>query len=142
MKPAECLNNPLDPIFIPKSTTGAVDAEVELAIVVGRDCKDVDIDSALDYVLGYTTANDITCRDVQGQTTQWGYCKGYDGFCPLGPALVSAKAFSDPLSLSMRTTLDGKVLQDGTTDDMIFSVAEIISYLSKVRIRYKCHILC
>lgn len=132
MKPAECLNNPSDAIVIPKSAENAVDAEVELAIVIGHDCKNVDAASALDHVLGYTTANDITCRDVQVRTSQWGYCKGYDGFCPLGPVLVSSKSFSGPLNLSMKTTLDGETLQNGTTDDMIFSIADIVSYLSQV----------
>lgn len=133
MKPAQCLNNPLDPVVVPRSATSAVDAEVELAIVISKDCKNVDVASASEYILGFTTANDITCRDVQGQTSQWGYCKGYDGFCPLGPALVSAKYLSQPLQLSMTTTLDGEIIQHGTTTDMIFSPAEIVSYLSRVR---------
>lgn len=132
MKPAGCLNNPLDAVVIPRSATSAVDAEVELAIVLSRDCKNVDVASASDYILGFTTANDITCRDVQGKTSQWGYCKGYDGFCPLGPALVSTKHLPEPLQLRMTSTLDGSVVQDGTTTDMIFSPAEIVSYLSRV----------
>jgi 2-keto-4-pentenoate hydratase/2-oxohepta-3-ene-1,7-dioic acid hydratase in catechol pathway len=132
MKPSQCVNNPLDPIFLPASAGGAVDAEVELAVVLGKDCKNVSADSAMDYVLGYTAANDITARDVQGQTSQWGYCKGYDGFCPLGPVLVSGSWMSDAGNLELRTELDGQVLQDGTTAQMIFPVAEIISHLSKV----------
>ncbi|KAJ6780376.1 hypothetical protein PWT90_03584 [Aphanocladium album] len=132
MKPAGCLNNPLDPVIIPRSATSAVDAEVELAIVLSRDCKNVDVTSAADYILGFTTANDITCRDVQGKTSQWGYCKGYDGFCPLGPTLVSAHHLSRPLQLRMTSSINGGVIQDGTTTDMIFSPAEIVSYLSKV----------
>lgn len=139
MKPAGCLNNPLDPVVIPRSATSAVDAEVELAIVISKDCKNVDADSASDYILGFTTANDITCRDVQGKTSQWGYCKGYDGFCPLGPALVSTKRLSSPLELPMKTTINGAVIQNGTTTDMIFSAAEIVSYLSKVCLLYCLH---
>lgn len=132
MKPAGCLNNPLDPVIVPRSASLAVDAEVELAIVIGKDCKNVDVASASDYILGFTTANDITCRDVQGKTSQWGYCKGYDGFCPLGPTLVSAQRLAEPLQLSMQTIINGEIVQDGTTTDMIFSPAEIVSYLSKV----------
>ncbi len=132
MKPAGCLNSPLGAVVIPRSATSAVDAEVELAIVLACDCKNVDVTSAADYILGFTTANDITCRDVQGKTSQWGYCKGYDGFCPLGPTLISAKHLPEPLQLRMTTTIDGSVIQDGTTTDMIFSPEEIVSYLSQV----------
>lgn len=133
MKPSNCLHNPSDAIILPQSARDAVDAEVELAIVIGKDCKDVPAESALDYVLGYTSANDITARDVQNQILQWGYCKGYDGFCPLGPALVSAKSLPDLSGLSLKTTLNGKTLQDGSAAEMIFSVPEIIEYLSRVR---------
>ncbi|KAH6692256.1 hypothetical protein F5X68DRAFT_250458 [Plectosphaerella plurivora] len=131
MKPSNCLHNPSDPVILPQSASDAVDAEVELAVVIGRDCKDVAAEDALDYVLGYTVANDITARDVQSQILQWGYCKGYDGFCPLGPALVSARALPDPSVLALKTTLDGQTLQDGSASDMIFTVPEIIEYLSR-----------
>ena len=131
MKPAQCINNPLDPIVLPASAGTAIDAEVELAVIIGKDCKDATVDSAMDFVLGYTVANDVTARDVQTHTSQWGYCKSYDGFCPLGPALVRPQLER----LQMRTELDGEVLQDQTTGQMIFSVAEIIAHLSKVRRR-------
>ncbi|KAJ6446874.1 C6 zinc finger domain protein [Purpureocillium lavendulum] len=88
MKPAGCLNNPLDPIRLPASAPEAVDAEVELAVIIGQDCKNVEANSALEYVLGYTIANDLTARDMQSHTSQWVYCKGYDGFCPLGPVVM------------------------------------------------------
>ncbi|KAH7305256.1 hypothetical protein B0I35DRAFT_444234 [Stachybotrys elegans] len=133
MKPSTCLQDPTASVKIPKSAGDAVDAEVELAIVIGKDCKDVDEASALDYVLGYTVANDITCRDVQSRTSQWGFSKGFDGFCPLGPALVSAKVLPDLSVLKLKTVLDGKVLQDGKSADMIFSIPKIISHLSQVR---------
>lgn len=133
MKPSNCLHNPSDPIVLPQSACDAVDAEVELAVVIGKECKDVAAKDALEYVLGYTTANDITARDIQSQILQWGYCKGYDGFCPLGPALVSAAALPDPSALSLKTTLNGMTLQDGSAAEMIFTVPEIIEYLSRVR---------
>lgn len=139
MKPSNCVANPSDPITLPLSAGNAVDAEVELAIVISKDCKNVDASSAMEYVLGYTTANDITARDVQARVSQWGYCKGYDGFCPLGPVLVRATALPEIEELSLKTVLDGEVLQDGSASQMIFSVAEIISYLSKVNRLFKAN---
>lgn len=131
-KPAECLNDPVGPIVIPKTAPSALDAEVELAIVIGRDCKNVDQASALDYVLGYTVANDVTARDIQARVTQWGFSKGYDGFCPLGPVIVRADLPGfDVKNLPMKTTLNGEVLQDGNSSEMIFSVEDIVSYLSQ-----------
>lgn len=132
MKPSNCIANPGDPVTLPRSAADAIDAEVELAIIISKDCKNVDKSSALDYVLGYTTANDITARDVQARVSQWGYSKGYDGFCPLGPVLVSAAAVGKVEELALKTVLNGEVLQDGSASQMIFSIAEIISYLSKV----------
>lgn len=132
MKPSNCLANPGDPVTLPRSASDSIDAEVELAVVIGKDCKNASISSALDYVLGYTTANDITARDVQARVSQWGYSKGYDGFCPLGPVLVSATKLTRVEDLGMKTVLDGEVLQDGSGSQMIFTVAEIIAYLSKV----------
>jgi 2-keto-4-pentenoate hydratase/2-oxohepta-3-ene-1,7-dioic acid hydratase in catechol pathway len=132
MKPSSCLLDPCDPIILPRSAGNAIDAEVELAIIIGRDCKDVSVEAALEYVLGYTVANDITARDVQSQILQWSYCKGYDGFCPLGPALVSAKALPDLSKVMLKTTLNGNTLQNSSVSDMIFTIPEIIQYLSRV----------
>lgn len=118
---------------IPSSAADAVDSEVELAVVIGRDCKNVNVRSAMGYVLGYTAANDITARDVQARTSQWGYSKSYDGFCPLGPVLVRASWENvDVGNLTMRTVLNGDVLQDGNSSEMIFSIAQIVSHLSRV----------
>ncbi|EPE04216.1 fumarylacetoacetate hydrolase [Ophiostoma piceae UAMH 11346] len=130
-KPATTLIGPCDPIVLPKAAPKAVDGEVELTIVLNRECKDVDAASAMDYVLGYTLANDVTCRDIQAGILQWGYCKGFDTFCPLGPALVSPKALPDPHLLELKTVLDGQVQQDGNTKNMIFSVPHIIEYVSR-----------
>ncbi|KAK9426036.1 putative Transcription factor [Seiridium unicorne] len=131
MKPSTALIGPSDPIVLPAANPNAVDLEVELTVVIGKDCKNVDVDSAMDYVLGYTVANDLTCRDVQDGILQWGYCKSYDSFCPLGPVLVSAKALPDPSNLPLGSTVRGSTLQKGNTKDMIFTVPEIISYVSK-----------
>lgn len=131
-KPAECLNDPSAPIAVPPSAPEALDAEVELAIIIGKDCKNVDERNANDYILGYTVANDVTARDVQSRVSQWGFSKGYDGFCPLGPVVVRADAPGfDVANLSMKTVLNGETLQDGTSAQMIFSVGEIVAYLSR-----------
>ncbi|KAL4962697.1 fumarylacetoacetate hydrolase family protein [Aspergillus stella-maris] len=130
MKPATCALNPTDTISIPSIVTKA-DPEVELAVIIGKDCKNVSVDSALEYALGYTVANDLTARCLQGKVSQWGYCKGFDGFCPLGPAIVSAKEIPNPSVLSLKTVLDGATMQESTTANLIFSVPEIISYLSQ-----------
>ncbi|KAM0712546.1 hypothetical protein Q7P37_011643 [Cladosporium fusiforme] len=131
-KPAECLNDPCDPIIIPTSAPEALDAEVELAIIIGKPCKNVDATAAMDYILGYTTANDVTARDVQARVSQWGYSKGYDGFCPVGPVIVNKDASGfDVNGLAMTTKLNDEILQNGSSSQMIFTVGEIVSYLSQ-----------
>ena len=109
-----------------------VDYECELAVVIGRDCKNVSAESALDYVLGYTCANDVTARDWQNFHSggQWVKGKSFDTFCPLGPILVTADRLPNPQILPLRTMLNGRIVQESYTGDMIFSVAEIIAYLS------------
>lgn len=141
LKAPTCVLDPSEPIMLPKIAGDAVDGECELVAVIGKDCKNVSISSAMDYVLGYTIGNDVTARDVQAAILQWGYAKGYDGFCPLGPMLVSAKILGDPSNLALKTTVNGKILQNSNTSEMIFSVAEIISYLSRVRPQPSLHVL-
>ncbi|KAJ3549838.1 hypothetical protein NM208_g279 [Fusarium decemcellulare] len=131
-KPSTTITNPSSPITLPSSAPDMVDAEVELAIVLAQDCKNVKQEDAGDYILGYTAANDVTARDVQSKTSQWGYSKGFDGFCPLGPCLVRNELIADiNRGVCLKSTLDGEVLQDGSTDDFIFSVGEIIEHLSR-----------
>lgn len=132
MKPSTAVIGPSDPIVLPRANPNAVDLEVELTVVIGKECKNVDVGSAMDYVLGYTVANDLTCRDVQDGILQWGYCKSYDSFCPLGPVLVSTKALPNPSDLPLGSTVRANTLQNSNTREMIFSVPEIISYVSKV----------
>jgi 2-keto-4-pentenoate hydratase/2-oxohepta-3-ene-1,7-dioic acid hydratase in catechol pathway len=101
-------------------------------VVIGRACRNVSRERALDFVLGYCCANDVSARDWQ---LQWGggqWCRGktFDTFCPLGPCLVTADEIPDPQGLAIATILNGQRVQDWTTADMIFSVAEIISFLS------------
>lgn len=107
-----------------------IDYEAELAIVIGRTAKDVGVSEALDFVLGYCNANDISARDLQMRTSQWALGKCCDGFAPLGPYLVTADEVGDPNALDIRCTVNGELRQHSNTRDMIFSCAEIISYLS------------
>ena len=110
-----------------------VDYECELAFVIGRDCRNVSTEDALSVILGYTAANDISARDWQLEWGggQWGFGKSFDTFCPLGPVLVTADEIPNPNSLKIRTTLNGQVVQDANTDDMIFGVADLVSFLSR-----------
>jgi 2-keto-4-pentenoate hydratase/2-oxohepta-3-ene-1,7-dioic acid hydratase in catechol pathway len=133
MKPGGALNHPGAAIRIP-ALTQQVDYECELAIVMRADARNVRRSEALSYVLGYTCANDVSARDWQNDRSrsggQWCRAKGFDGFCPLGPVLVSTDEIPDPNKLRIRTLLNGEVMQDSSTADMIFSVPELIERLS------------
>jgi len=107
------------------------DYEVELAVVIGRTAVNVSEDSALDCVLGYTNANDLSARDLQMRSSQWLLGKTLDKFCPIGPYLVTADEVGDPQQLSTRSWLNGELRQNSNTADMIFSIAEVIAYVSR-----------
>ncbi len=111
--------------------TRQVDYEVELAVVIGRTARRVARERALDHVLGYTVANDVTARDLQSADRQWVRSKSLDTFCPLGPLIVGADELPDPQALRLSTRVNGELLQDGSTADMIFPVAELIAYCSR-----------
>ncbi len=134
MKPTSTLLNPGEPILIPAccDPEGEVDYECELAVVIGKPARNVSQEDALSYVLGYTAANDVSARKWQFNCGgQWIHGKSFDTFCPLGPVLVTADEIPDPQTLQIRTILNGETLQDHTTADMIFPVAELISFLSQ-----------
>jgi len=116
-------------VMIPPETAKA-DYEVELAIIIGKRASRVSLADALDHVWGYATANDLSARDLQFRTAQWMLGKTLDGFLPLGPDLVTRDEVPDPQALGLRTWLNGELRQDSNTNDMIFSVAEIVSYCS------------
>jgi 2-keto-4-pentenoate hydratase/2-oxohepta-3-ene-1,7-dioic acid hydratase in catechol pathway len=107
------------------------DYEVELGVIIGKECKRVSEKEALDHVLGYCVANDLSCRDLQFKTSQWLIGKSLDGFLPLGNYLVTADEIGDPQSLQLKCTVNGELRQNSNTSDMIFSVAEIIAFLSR-----------
>ena len=108
-----------------------VDYEAELAFVMGEQTRRVSVDNALDKVFGYCTSNDISERELQFRSGQWLLGKALDGFLPIGPYLVTSDEVPDPQDLSIRGWLNGEIRQDSNTSDMIFTVAEIISYISR-----------
>jgi len=133
VKGTNTLQHPGDPIEIPtKMASHEVDYECELAVVIGRPCKNVRKEDALDYVLGYTCANDVSARDWQLKMGGGQWCRGkfFDTFCPLGPVLVTTDDIPDPNQLGIRTILNGETVQDWNTDDMIFNVPTLIEFLS------------
>lgn len=115
----------------PDDLTKQVDYEAELGVIIGRPARGVHVRDALDYVWGYTAVNDITARDLQFSEAQWSRCKSFDGFTPTGPVVVTADEVPDPQDLWLTTNLDGHLLQDASTSEMVRTVAEIISYLSR-----------
>lgn len=118
------------PVVLPENSK-EVDYEVELGIVIGTTCKNVSVEEALSYIAGYTAVNDFSARDLQMKTPQWMLGKISDGFCPVGPHLVTKTTIKNPNNLAMKTTLNGVVKQDSNTSDMIFTCAEIVSYISE-----------
>jgi len=133
MKSSAAVQNPGDPIQLPrKLRSDRVDYECELVVIIGRECKNVSRGNALDYVFGYTCGNDVSARDWQrnGGGGQWVRGKTFDTFAPLGPVLVTADEVPNPNDLVIRTTLNGDVMQDWNTSDMIFDVPKLIEFLS------------
>ncbi|MGB0389286.1 MAG: fumarylacetoacetate hydrolase family protein [Ardenticatenaceae bacterium] len=118
-------------IVIPP-VTKRVDYEAELAVIIGRTCKQVSEEEALDYVAGYTAANDVSARDLQRRTSQFSAGKMVDTFCPLGPALVTRDEVPEQQNLRIQTILNGQVMQDSNTKMMIFNVPFTISYISQI----------
>lgn len=125
------ITGPFDPIIISSSVTDQADYEVELAVVIGKRAKNVNKENALDYVFGYTIINDVSARDVQFDDGQWVRGKSLDTFCPMGPYLITADDIPDPQDLQLKCAVNNEVLQNASTKDMIFGVADLISILSK-----------
>jgi 2-keto-4-pentenoate hydratase/2-oxohepta-3-ene-1,7-dioic acid hydratase in catechol pathway len=120
-----------DPIVLPPEAT-EVDYEAELGVVIGTTAKRVAEADALDHVAGYICLNDVSARDLQFSDGQWTRGKSPDTFCPVGPRLVAREEIDDPQQLGIRCVLNGETLQDSSTAQMIFSVAEIIAYVSRI----------
>jgi len=115
------------------SITNEVDWEVELAVVIGKKTRDVSEEEATNCVFGYTVANDVSARDLQlRQDGQWTRGKSLDTFCPLGPCVVTRGDIADPQNLSLKTSINGEVVQNGSTSDMHFKVSYLIAYISRM----------
>ncbi len=133
MKSIGTLQNPGDAVELPRHLqSDEVDYECELAVVIGKACKNVSRANALEYVLGYTCANDVSARDWQIKRGGGQWCRGktFDTFAPLGPCLVLKDEISDPNTLRIQTVLNGRTMQDSNTGDMIFDVPTLIEFLS------------
>jgi 2-keto-4-pentenoate hydratase/2-oxohepta-3-ene-1,7-dioic acid hydratase in catechol pathway len=133
MKSPGAVQHPNEPVYLPtKLKSHQVDFECELAVIIGKTCKNVSKENAYDYILGYTCGNDISARDWQKDFggSQWCRGKTFDTFCPLGPCLVTRNAIANPHALAISTTLNGTKMQDWTTGDMIFDIPTLIEFLS------------
>jgi 2-keto-4-pentenoate hydratase/2-oxohepta-3-ene-1,7-dioic acid hydratase in catechol pathway len=128
LKPNTSVVGPGDPVYYPRQSA-EVHFEGELAVVIGRICRDVPAERVADVVYGYTVGNDVTARDLQRGDVQFTRAKGFDSFCPLGPWIETELDTSD---LQVTTHLNGDLKQDGTTKDLIFDVPTLVSYVSSV----------
>jgi 2-keto-4-pentenoate hydratase/2-oxohepta-3-ene-1,7-dioic acid hydratase in catechol pathway len=128
-KPNTSVIGPGELIIYPDASN-EVSFEGELAVVIGRICRSVPIERVPDVIFGYTVANDVTARDLQKRDGQWARAKGYDTFCPLGPWITTHQTLDEVSDLRIRTTLDGEERQNGSTNLMVFSVPELVEYIS------------
>jgi 2-keto-4-pentenoate hydratase/2-oxohepta-3-ene-1,7-dioic acid hydratase in catechol pathway len=128
LKPNTSVVGPGDPVYYPPQTK-ELHYEGELAVVIGRICRDVPEEQVAEVIFGYTVGNDVTARDLQRQDVQFTRAKGFDSFCPLGPWIETEL---DTSSLRLRTYLNGDVVQDGSTADLIFDVPRLVAHVSSV----------
>ncbi|MBI5844697.1 MAG: fumarylacetoacetate hydrolase family protein [Deltaproteobacteria bacterium] len=129
-KTPNTVNGPFDPVILPESDT-QIDWEVELAVVIGRTCKRVGEKDAPAFIAGYTVMNDVSARTVQFFDKQWFRGKSFDGFAPLGPVLVTPDELGDVSRLRLTTHVNGELMQDGATSDLIFDVYSLVSFISR-----------
>ena len=129
LKPSTSVTGPGDRIAYPVKLTDRVDYEGELAVIIGRLCRDVPKERAEDVIFGYTCANDVTARDLQLRDGQWTLAKGFDTFCPLGPWMETG---TDPSDLGITTTVNGEVRQHARTRELLWDVPALIEYVSAV----------
>jgi 2-keto-4-pentenoate hydratase/2-oxohepta-3-ene-1,7-dioic acid hydratase in catechol pathway len=127
---SSCVIAPGEPIVLPAKSQ-QVDYEAELAVVIGRYAKNVSLENAYDYVLGYTAVNDVSARDFQFADGQWQRGKSCDTFAPMGQSILTTEDVPDPHKLWIKLTLNGQVMQDSNTDQLIFGVPQLIEFLSQ-----------
>jgi 2-keto-4-pentenoate hydratase/2-oxohepta-3-ene-1,7-dioic acid hydratase in catechol pathway len=140
LKPSTTLAGPGDPIVLPRVSPDTIDWECELGVIIGRRCRDVTEEEALEYVAGYTVVNDISDRAYRPNPSRkprerdaffdWLHGKWHDGSCPIGPCILASSCVPDPQAFRLRLTVNGMVRQDAMTDQMVFPVAAVISFLS------------
>lgn len=136
IKPGQAVGDTRAPTPVPKLSQAKCDYEGELTIVIGKDAKNVSEEEALDYVAGYLTGNDVSCRDWQlekdkaGMMPQWCFGKSFDKYAPVGPAIVSTKILGDASGLRLRTYVNGELRQEADTSDLCFGVRKLVSFLS------------
>lgn len=133
IKATSSLTGPVSPIILPTAGPALVDYEAELAVVIGKTAKNIRSDEAMDYIFGYTCANDVSARDwqLEKQKGQWARGKSFDTFCPLGPWIVTKDEIGNPDDLAIRAILNGRVVQESRTSEMIFDIRTIVSNLSR-----------
>jgi len=127
---ANAITDPGAPVVRPRATD-KLDLECELAVVIGRRASQVTTDRALDFVFGYTILNDVTARDLQREDRQWLRAKGWDGFAPLGPVVVTGDEIADPGRLSLRSWVNGETWQESTTAEMIWDVPQLLAFVTR-----------
>jgi len=126
----------IKPDFVKK-----LDYEVELAVIIGKEGKNIPVSEAGEYIFGYTVFNDISARDIQFKDGQWTRGKSFDTFAPMGPCITTAAQIGDPKNLRLRTRVNGEIRQDSSTSRMIFNVYEVIHHLSRVMTLEPCDII-
>jgi len=133
LKATSSLTGHESPIILPSAGPDHVDYEAELACVIGRQAKNISPADAMDYIFGYTCANDVSARDWQfeKQKGQWARGKSFDTFCPLGPWMVTKDEIANPDDLSIRAVLNGRTVQEASTSEMIFNLSTVVSSLSR-----------
>jgi len=129
LKPSTAVTGPGDPVARPVKLSERVDYEGELAVVIGRLCRDVPAERVPEVIFGYTCANDVTARDLQARDGQWTRAKGFDTFCPLGPWMETG---TNPADLELVTTVNGAVRQQARTSELLWDVPDLIAYVSQV----------
>ena len=133
-KPADALAGPFDDVKVHPDARSMLDWEAELAFVVSKDAKNIKEEDAMNYILGYTASNDVSARNFQIPEVcgwQFGYAKSFDGFAPIGHTIVSVDAVPKLLEARITTKVNGVIKQDSNTDDLIFSIGELLSHLSR-----------
>jgi len=129
LKPPTCVIGHNDSIIYPQHMSSQVDYEGELAVVIKKECRNIKPQEADEYILGYTCANDVTARDLQPKNGQWTVAKSFDTFLPLGPIITDE---IDPNNSPIKTYLNGKLVQNSNTSNFIFTVQELVSYVSSI----------